>query len=174
MTDLLGIRCPRCGSEDFRALSLLHSQGRSQSIGFIHGGATHGNAVGVGTSQTDLSKQVAPPREYGLALPLFCGFLIFLGVMVFAEMAFTAEPTLSDWMVKAAPVVGIITAVAIYLPRRKWNRTEFPKLMTEWRTSFLCMRCATRFRSVPQRLAVSAVPLQDIRAPERETTRRFR
>jgi DNA-directed RNA polymerase subunit RPC12/RpoP len=175
MTDLVGLQCPRCGSDDFRALSLLHSQGRSQSIAFLHGGATHGSAVGVGASQTELSQQVAPPIELGLGLPILCGILIAIGVLFVGAMAASAGSAVAVFLLYGAPIAGIVTVVVIYLPRRQWNRTELPKLMAEWRTSFLCMRCATRFRPDPRRpKGINAGPPPDVPAQRREATRRFR
>ena len=66
---LVGIACPTCGSDNVRAFSLVHAEGRHTSI--LRGGAigesgghlAYGSFAGRSRGQSDLSKSVAPPTH---------------------------------------------------------------------------------------------------------------
>ncbi|MBR1552633.1 MAG: hypothetical protein IJ631_01315 [Schwartzia sp.] len=141
-------RCPQCHSENIQSYELIYSQNVSSSKGSSTGvGLTTNGKIGVGTANTsgtsitNLGKSVAPPAKKGLG---GCGCFLWLAVIFGLLLFFMGS--------SGSRIVGIILAGAcVWLGTemdkrdKKWNEEEYPKLLDEWKHSYMCMKCGHRF-----------------------------
>lgn len=150
---LAGLCCPRCTSPDVRSFSILHAEGvttidATLSAGTLgasqHGGlgvaGTKGNLRGV--TRTTLSQMVAPPTERADTAPFFAMVLCWF-VVAFAMGATDLFPTAAVFLV--ASTIAILVWWFMPRPGASWNRSELPRLRSEWQRKFMCRRCGDAF-----------------------------
>lgn len=115
---LAGLACPTCGSDNVRAFSIVHAEGRHTSI--VTGGAigesggrlSYGSFSGRTLGQSDLSKPVAPPAQRG-AVPAIVGCVGALIILIFL-----ASVGIASWLLELGVVAVVAATVALDRPRR--------------------------------------------------------
>lgn len=113
-----GNRCPRCQSMNVKSLEVIYHRGITV--------VEHGKGK-VQTKQSGLSLQAAPPQKKKYIPRLGAqGFL--LGFFLFA---------FSGLLLLLVPIWFYIVW--------KFNTTEYPRLMKEWRRTFKCEQCGYTF-----------------------------
>ena len=136
--------CPSCGGTDFSSLEMIHAAGSSRGSGLVAGTA-HGS-MGYGTvfsrQQSDLARSVAPPRAATGCLGAFA--MVMTGIVVTTLMLVLNVDPLASALIGF--VGGILIGGAIWYPQWRFRRDELPKLLHEWRQTFMCQRCGYRFR----------------------------
>lgn len=143
------LRCPTCGSDDVRRLSVVHAEGLStvETVGEPKA-AVHGtrhqpwreSIRAVATSQSLASAQAAPPARKE---PLLVGCVAVI-MMVIAGTVLGLIASLPGFLVGAG-VVGWIFWGQLKSARR-WNTEEYPALLAQWQRTFRCDRCGARFQ----------------------------
>jgi hypothetical protein len=140
-------RCPRCQSMNIKSLEVIHHQGISVVERRL------GKAE---TRQSGLSLRAAPPKKKGSgsALVWFCG-VFFLGFPVVGAIGKVVVPALESIPLIGGLLGGIATFVCLavlflglvypYYRVWKFNKTQHPRLMEEWRRTFMCEQCAHTF-----------------------------
>jgi hypothetical protein len=135
-------RCPGCGGEQFRKLSLIHDGGVSHTSSATKGvGVTLGGGIGIGSAKsrgmnvTELARKAAPPEKISLlkavGAGLFFGFFVAAmlpqGWEILALLAFLALPIGAGyWVVK-------------------YNRETWAPAYAAWQKRFMCDRCGEVF-----------------------------
>jgi hypothetical protein len=161
------LQCPRCGEQDVYALSIVWGQGSSTTtgktigLGGLAGGilpSVTGGAFGAGGSisssshSTTLAKQCAPPTKKSLGWPMaamiFGGLQLLGSILMFAQLLAGYDGDADP----AAAILGVIIGPLLmyfgyhyYVSAQKYNESDYPKLLQEWRSSFICLRCGNRF-----------------------------
>lgn len=136
--------CPSCGSEQAKKLSLLHESGIAQLDTRTRGvGVTMGGSIGVGgartrgTSQTELSRRVAPPPPKSIATDFWISAATFIVLVLMTQ----------GW--SAGPMFALIGAVGLFawLARRTraYNRDVWQPARATWERSAMCERCGEIF-----------------------------
>lgn len=134
--------CPRCGSDRVQSLALVHGAGMSTGR-FGTFGASGDGGVGfastVGTHQSALSAQAAPPQMQSASEPwVLCGGMaivsLYLGSL-FEYLLIGIGVALAFFVVAAISANG----------RRAHNETEYVKAIAKWKRSFMCERCGEVF-----------------------------
>lgn len=149
------------------ALSIVWGQGSSTTtgatvgLGGLVGGVlptVPGGALGAGASRsssshsTMLAKQCAPPTKKSLGWPIaamvFGGLQLLGSVLMFAQHIVGYDGDADP----AAAILGVILGPLLiyfghhfYVLGQEFNKSEYPKLLQEWRSSFICLRCGNRF-----------------------------
>lgn len=146
--------CPKCHSENIQSYELIYSQNVSNSSHMTTGiGTTFGGNIGAGfattsgTSVTALGETVAPPAlkptKKDLKKGCLSGVIAFF--IAFILFAMTRSETI------ALLAFFAVTAGAAFLGRKEikqneqWNREVYPKLLNEWKHSYMCLKCGHRF-----------------------------
>lgn len=142
------MHCPKCHSENTQTLEMVYKQGTHNTSGSVDLGgvavASGGFGVGAatgsmsGTSQSKLAWEARPPEQMGYGFEMFlcfvAGFLVLLGMLFTGAWGFH--------------VAGLaILAFALRMARGTHRyRKAFPETVIRWKSSWVCLRCGTRFR----------------------------
>ena len=140
-------RCPRCQSMSIKALELIHHQG----ISVIE--RSRGKAE---TRQSGLSLRAAPPQKMksSSALTWFAGIFFLVlplvgGIAQLFVRALESIPLIGGMLAGIASLVclAIMCLVSAYPFYRVWkfNKTQYPRLLEEWRRTFMCEQCGHSF-----------------------------
>jgi hypothetical protein len=132
--------CPNCNSTDLKKASLIHAAGVYESRGSLRGlfgGTSNGLLVGRfrGTSQSRLSKLVAPPKKMPYAAPAILWLLGF-----FILMAFAGRGKLS-WLMGALSVAYVFLLAGYLIGSLFYDSFVRPKKYRNWEQKFMCQRC---------------------------------
>ena len=129
------MNCPTCGSDDWKAASLVYQEGltnvdtATKSVGLGVGGGHVGVGIGRGKTkgvhQTALSKQAAPPQDNSIGAVFFVG-LVFTGVIGLFYHFW--------WVISLLCVVGIVST---------WNSDseKRAKQLELYNKKRVCQRC---------------------------------
>ena len=148
----MDLQCPRCKSGDLKRISLAYREGlyrvntRTRLRGFLFGEGgpeiVAGRATTCGTEQTELSKNLSPPRKrsYG-RLILWSTIITFIAFAAYIVFVASSHPPVSTLPLKiyvfTAPVVFLLLFCSFW----RHNRTVFPMKYAQWNRSFICQRC---------------------------------
>jgi hypothetical protein len=144
------LRCPTCGSDEVRRLSVVHADGLStvKTVGLSkpagHGAGHHPQRESIATAatmQSLASAQAAPPARREPLL-VGCGALI---CMLLAGIVLGLIASVPGFLIGAG-VVGWIFWRQLQSARR-WNADEYPALLAQWQRTFRCDHCGARFQA---------------------------
>jgi ribosomal protein S27AE len=144
--------CPKCGSDLWKALSLVHSEG----LQIIHtttstssagvGVGTGGVGVGVGSgkgetsgsAQTVLSNRAAAPVEPSNSFRFLAGFFVILSIILL----------LPGWKLfqSMGAICGVIAFICLLVgelkePEVKEAKAKYARDLEIWKNSRMCLRC---------------------------------
>lgn len=137
--------CPNCSSEATQLLSVIYSSGiiTSESTTRRESTSRHTHTT-VTVSQSDLSRQIAPPEKLSVLFPIKLGGITALLL-----------PSVLRWLLPQGPlweilIFGAFLAViggSIYAAywSFKYNRTDWATTMEQWCRQYFCSRCGTVF-----------------------------
>lgn len=149
----MNIECPRCGSTEFKKLSLVYAEGlsdleaRSRGWGLLvgSGGAElgFGSFRTKGEIQTRLSQKVSPPRKWSYWKIVFGGLIglmileFILGyVDTFLRTGGNFNQQLAWFGYTWLGVIAVILGITF-----RHNVWQVPKRCRLWDRSFMCRRC---------------------------------
>lgn len=165
----MSFSCPNCSSSDTRKLSIIYSQGTSSiettTVGV--GAGTHGlRAIGaahsLGTSQSELAKQLAPPKKKSTAAPFGAAIGAGLVFGVFGDVLYNstfglqgeAANNAAGYVLLAGFGLAFLGAIPMYREAKAYNEDTYPAEYAKWDRKYFCLRCANIFE--PSAKAVDA------------------
>lgn len=139
--------CPRCGSDQIQALSLVHNAGSitgrtvGGALGITAGGDVgYLGGSGVTSSRSALAVRAAPPQPEATDGLIGLAALLLLGGLILGAYW--------EMMVPAAGI-GLVLAAAVWYRKvtgpDRYNRDVYPGLVERWRRTFMCGRCGEFF-----------------------------
>jgi hypothetical protein len=148
--------CPECGSDDWKAASLVHAQGlslqNSNTRGRVRGLGLSSNRsvqVGVasyggrtrGTTQTVTSRMAAPPQASN-------GLAIFLGLLLLMFGLAAVNEFAAHGVDLMAVVSASLAALSVPLIIRSKQRQQetYTAAMEDYAATRMCQRCGTFYR----------------------------
>lgn len=142
-----GLACSRCGSDDVRRLSIIHSGGLTHVATETVGIMATGRQIGVGAAATagshttDLALLAAPPPPESRRSPAARAVFGCVFVIAAAESYFGG----SAWYGTTFLIVGLVSFV-LARDARQFNTTwDYPQRLARWERSFMCLRCGNVF-----------------------------
>ena len=137
--------CPQCHSDNIQKFEIVYNNGVSNSssstIGVGYAGSFGvGTATTTGVSVSNLSQSVAPPSKKGYFGTFIKGIVLIAVIQLILGAAINSSfAAIMSWICFAGLIYWMYKNV--YL----WNRDVFPKLISEWHNSYLCLKCGNRF-----------------------------
>lgn len=141
------LSCPTCQSEDVRRFSLVFKDGTStiklasSSVGVGFGGGGLGvGAAGTATTggqSSLLAQELAPPKQK----EFIAGGCLLALAFLFLAIGIAAKSLV--WSILFLVLVAF--GGRRFKQASDFNRDEYPKLMSIWERSFVCLRCGNRF-----------------------------
>lgn len=127
--------CPVCNNEGTQRVSMAYQSGVSiidtTSVGVATGIGSGPTMLGIGktrgTSQTETSRQLSPPEKISYVRTFIGGIFSAKGLV---------------------PYSGSISLYRALRDAYNYNQREYPSLIADWHSQFLCLRCGHRF--IPQ------------------------
>ena len=167
---MAGMRCPKCGSTQFKSLRILYEEG-TKTYTRSHYSSTNRyserssstsstTSTTSSTTQTLLAKSVSPPEapEAPIEKANYNGIVIvMLSIVIFIYTCNIPHT------IKLVSEISIfLIALVLYIvgvKNKKWNETEYPKLREEyereykqwqyyyelWQHSYICRKCGNIF-----------------------------
>lgn len=136
-------RCPGCGGESFRKLSLIHDGGVSHTSSATNGvGVGLGGGIGIGSAKsrgvsvTELARKAAPPQPMKVGALAFFGFII--GFFLVAML-----PAGTPGIIAFLLIVGLPVAAGVYASQQ--NKKYWVPAYAAWQRKFMCERCGEIF-----------------------------
>jgi hypothetical protein len=148
----MDLRCPNCGSTDLKKASLVYEEGSSRtkarsrlrglSFGDEGPNLVVGTSVTNGTYQTEVSKQLRPPKKWSYGRLLVAAVLVALASLIFYVHVVMSSSTKSSGMsVVFLAVLGFsVLLIALFLTWRH-NQLVYPRQFADWNASWQCSRC---------------------------------
>jgi hypothetical protein len=153
------MQCPNCKSDDTTKLSLVHaaglsdvetrSRGHAWALGDIGPLFGFASSKAIGTSQTHLSKQAAPPikkryRHVILAWLLGLAIGTWLILVINAPTGALDPHILSQfhWLAYSFSAVNVFILAVLW----RFNHMILPRRRDLWNRSFMCRRCGKVFQ----------------------------
>jgi len=148
----MDLHCPRCGSTDFRKVSVAYQEGlyrvdtRTRITGVLIGSGGPDMIVGrtrtKGFRQTELSKLLSPPVKWSYwKLLLWSGIVSLVALIAYVNHVMGSRPPVSVLPVELyavlAPAVFIVLAAAFW----RHNHSTYGRRYAGWDRSFVCERC---------------------------------
>lgn len=126
----MAIKCPHCQSENVQRYVMVYESGEAAG----EAGVDLGSDCETEASQVELSQKTSPPRKFSYAM------WFFFGCGVFMTLKFTTS---------LSPIIPyltfvVIAGVGLYITI-KFNFSKWPRLMEEWKKSFICLNCGRSF-----------------------------
>jgi DNA-directed RNA polymerase subunit RPC12/RpoP len=166
-------RCPNCGSEDVRRLSVVHASGlsttqaSSSAVGLgVGGDGDLGLAGGVisssGIQETALARAAAPPTPMTVSTTPAATWGCLAGLVAAAVIGSAIHTESADvlsflgWAAVAA-LVGRAIYKTQYSTAKEHNDRFYRPKKAIWDRSIMCMRCG----AITQQDAVAPKPLLD-------------
>lgn len=148
--------CPQCGAENIQNFEIAYRMGVSHIDASTTGvGISSSLNVGIGVASTigiqrsALSRIVAPPVKMKYLKNAFALYCIFLGITgllaaglnkLFDNNGFIMFiDVLIVFLVPSFIVKHYVSTI------ETWNDKEYPKLLRQWRQSYICFRCGHKF-----------------------------
>ena len=153
----MDLRCPNCNSVDLKKLSLACQEGRvsvntrSRLRGVVVSedgtDVVVGRAITRGTYQTELSRQLSPPRKWSyLKLVVWSVVFSLVALVVFVRSVMAEPAPASSLPVRLyalfSPMV-FLTLLALYW---RHNHSTYSRQYALWDRSFVCERCGNMSR----------------------------
>lgn len=143
MVSQSAITCPHCQGQNVQLLSVIHAAGTShfQATHEAHSG--FGPRVTVettGRQQTNLSASVAPPGAKRLRGPIV--LTVVGGIILYDGLKLSWEV---DWTRFFIGVTFITIGVIGFVRHWRHNVVQYDQY-EEWRRTWLCHACNTRFQ----------------------------
>ena len=148
----MDLQCQRCKSSDLKRISLAYREGlyrvntRTRLRGFLSGEGgpeiVAGRATTRGTQQTELSKNLSPPRKrsYG-RLILWSTIITFIAFAAYIVFVASSHPPVSTLPLKIYVFTAPVVFLLLFFSFWRHNRTVFPKKYAQWNRSSICQRC---------------------------------
>jgi hypothetical protein len=154
--DPMELQCPNCKSVDLKKVSLAYQEGlnrvstRTRLRGVVVGsdgpGLVVGRATTKGTQQTEISKELTPPKKWSYLKLIGRSILGFLSVgwIVFYVNTITKHSS----SVSSVPlaIYGLVSAgffVVVFCLSWSHNHSIYPRQYAQWNQSFICQRCGS-------------------------------
>lgn len=154
-------RCPKCGSDDAKYLSMVHEAGLSNVNTQSRGAgcspltillfpligfwsllfSSFGRSSTAGTVQSVASSRAAPPQRKPLTLSVL---MLLAGFFLWSSHAFLSAALL------------IVGGLSLYIALM-YNRRVYPYQRQVWEQSAMCQRCGTVFVSDASKITLDAV-----------------
>lgn len=136
-------RCPKCGSENTSALSVIHQGGTSSGTFSAASFGLESGFVGTGGTlkgSTVLAKQASPPRR-----PDMSAGEIILAIIGFFIVFFIVGGIAISYVAFAVALLflsGFVYLRYLHLQKatEKWKAE-----VAEWKKAWMCLRCGNRF-----------------------------
>jgi hypothetical protein len=148
------LQCPNCKSADLKKVSLAYQEGlqrvstRMRLHGVVVGSdgpdVVVGRATTKGIGQTEISKELTPPKKWSYLKLFGWSALVFLSVgwIVFYVNTITknsSSVSSAPLTIYAAVSAGVF--VVLFLVYWKRNHSTYPRKYAEWDRAFICQRC---------------------------------
>ncbi len=146
----MAFSCPNCYSDNTRKVSLIYSEGTSESYGAAAYFGSDGNDAYIPMAsihRTKKAQSVAPPQKkhsywfvwYIVLFPIFV--VIFVIEFPYnADLSDYASRYFFLWIATSS-----LIAVPLKLRAERYNEIVWKPLIEAWRMMFLCDRCGTKF-----------------------------
>ncbi|OLU17214.1 hypothetical protein BVH01_11730 [Pseudomonas sp. PA1(2017)] len=134
------ICCPHCQGQNVQLLSVIHAAGtvRTQSTHQTHTGYGPVRVETNARHQTDLAASVGPPPGKRLLGPVI---MTVIGAIIAYD---GLKLTQIDWSKSLMGLVLAAVGVIGFVRHWNFNVSQYDKLQ-EWRRTWLCHACGTRF-----------------------------
>jgi hypothetical protein len=158
---ILELRCPACGGEDVRRVSLVHDEGTSHTytegtvtptpmamLSGAPGWAEDRTIEASSVTQSNLARSLAPPGRPPRWWYVPLGFVVVL--LLVAELNSLLHDALGDrvngW---TAPFIlaGLFYGWRWVIRRYRKERDLWRETQASWGRSFLCQRCGAVFEA---------------------------
>lgn len=139
-------QCPNCHSENIQKYEVAFQNGIADVNLTTTGGGVGGDGLFAGaarsngTQQSALSISTAPPQKKGLFKPILSG-IVGGGILSFLVEAITSSISAGTVVGYLCFFGGLYGAYQAY----QFNKNDLPKLLEQWRHSYVCLRCGHRF-----------------------------
>lgn len=146
--------CPNCKSTDLKKVSLAYQEGiqrvnmrtrlRAVVVGSDGPDLVVGRATTKGTQQTEISKELTPPKKWSYLKLIGRAILGFLSVgwIVFYVNTITKHSS----SVSSVPlaIYGLVSAglfAVVFCLYWSHNHSIYPRQYAQWNQSFICLKC---------------------------------
>jgi hypothetical protein len=150
----MDLQCPNCRSTDLKKVSLAYQEGlqrvnmgtrlRGVVVGSDGPDLVVGRATTKGTQQTEISKELTPPKKWSYLKLIGRAILGFLSVgwIVFYVNTITKHSS----SVSSVPlaIYGLVSAclfAVVFCLYWSHNHSIYPRQYAQWDQSFICQRC---------------------------------
>jgi len=150
----MDLQCPNCRSTDLKKVSLAYQEGlqrvstRTRLRGVVVGSdgpdVVVGRATTKGTQQTEISKELTPPKKWSYLKFIGRSILAFLSVgwIVFYVNTITKNSSsVSSVPLAIYGVVSAVLFVVVFWLYWSHNHSIYPRQYAQWNQSFICQRC---------------------------------
>jgi hypothetical protein len=148
--DRTNLRCPNCGSANWKMVPLVYEQGlshttaKSRLLGFALGDVAVGRAITHTDHESELSKRLRPPEKWSYWRVIRWTVLVsFVFLIAYIHRVMGSSTPVSSM----GAVVGMffVAGVALFCLFLVWRHNSFsyPREQGRWSRSFLCQRCGT-------------------------------
>lgn len=150
----MDLQCPNCMSTDLKKVSLAYQEGlqhvstRTRLRGVVVGSdgpdVVVGRATTKGIQQTEISKELTPPRKWSYPKLFGWSVLVFLSVgwIVFYVNTITENSlTVSSLPLMTYAVLSAGVFVTVFMGYWKHNNSTYVRQYAHWNRSFICQRC---------------------------------
>src|ERR1700730_9909048 len=151
----MDLRCPNCNSIDLKKLSLACQEGRvsvntrsrlrAVVIGDGGPGVVVGRATTRGTHQTELSRQLSPPRKWSYLKLIVWSVVFSLVALVVYVRSVMAEPApASSLPVRLYALFSPMVFLVLLALYWRHNHSTHSRQYALWDRSFVCERCGNQ------------------------------
>jgi hypothetical protein len=146
--------CPVCKSSETVKVSMAYERDSRHSR--VHG---HAGKIEVGmnaTTQTKLGMRLAPPQQgkWSSGTQWALAGLVLFGLAALGSFSEANNPT-GERIIKTLnglifTVIALVCGWAFYRGKKRtdeWNATEYPRLIKEWNSNWLCEKCGEIFNA---------------------------
>lgn len=148
--------CPQCRSKNIQNFEMTYRMGISHIDTSTTGIGINSNfTVGIGIAETNgiqksaLSKVVQPPEKQSYLKNAMGLYFILLGIT--GLLAAGLNNLFNNSIFVLILNVLIVLLIPFYIVNhyvsgiKKWNEQEYPKLLRQWKQSYICFRCGHKF-----------------------------
>lgn len=169
------MKCPKCGSEEWKLASVVYAGGLSSTsstgVGVgAHGGSDIGLGGGIGSAkgkqQTELSKMAAPPTKRKSTEPNLAHQVVGVGVIAFGvgayffgDLSFSEYPWLTGIFFKVIPAVVLVALLILLADGIKDPEVEEEHRLAllEYEKKKMCLRCGDFYVDNSAEIDIEAV-----------------
>ena len=148
----MDLRCPNCHTSDLKRVSLAYQEGlsrvksKSRLRAFLFGedgpNVIVGSAVTRGTHQTELSRNLRPPKKWSYRkVLLWAGIVSVISLIFYTHTVMASSSVVSALPVVVFGAIGLSAFLVLLLLVARHNLLVYPRQYAEWDRSYVCQRC---------------------------------